>query len=508
MRTDEVGNELVFEPCLPTDGIESALGLKKEFERWFTHQRQDFRTCVLRCYFKSSADVVEHHMAEIIPAAVLFGEKVAADSAADIDMLNAGHGQDFLVEGHQRAMVGVEVGADGGLDAAVAGAAAAQLLVFARHAVHVGRRAAKVGDDSVEVLTLGEDFHLLDNGAFGTAGYLLALVGGDGAERATPETAAVNIYGVLNHLIRRYGSALFVLGMRQTGVGQVETGINLLGAHGWLRRIDHNPAVGMALHQGGALYLIAFPLDDLVVLRLGTLAAATLLEGVELDNRRILSYRSTLIPNKLNTLVGLIGHLWKAIECFDGFPLGQQGGHLEGGALAHAIVEEVGRGVGKNAGEKAVVPIIVVCKAAHGGLDAGKDDGDRGIELFEDAGVDISGAVWTETSLTARGVGIVVTQTAGSGVVVHHAVHGSAGDAKEKARCAELAEVAQVVAPVGLRDDGHPIARSLKGAPYDSGAKGRMVHICIASDKHHIHGVPSQPPDLVQSDRQKMRHDN
>ena len=149
------------------------------------------------------------------------------------------------------------------------------------------------------------------------------------------------------------------------------------------------------------------------------------------------------------------------MERLHGLAFGQQAGYLEGGALAHAVVEQVGGGVGQYAGKQTVVPIVVVRQTAHGGLYARHDDGHIGIYLFQYASVDIGGAVGTETSLSTRRVGVVVAKATGSGVVVHHTVHRPAGDSEEETRTTKLAEIAQVVAPVGLRYDGHTVASSL-----------------------------------------------
>ena len=90
--------------------------------------------------------------------------------------------------------------------------------------------------------------------------------------------------------------------------------------------------------------------------------------------------------------------------------------------------------------------------------------------------------------------------------MIHHGVHGAAGNAEEESWGTELAEVAQVVAPVGLREDGHAVACRLERPPDDRGTKRRMVDIGVASDQHHVHLLPSQALHLLQRYRQKMPH--
>ena len=52
----------------------------------------------------------------------------------------------------------------------------------------------------------------------------------------------MDVHGELDHVEGRDALAL-VLGMRQAGVGQVEGGINFIGGHGRLRRVDDDEAI-------------------------------------------------------------------------------------------------------------------------------------------------------------------------------------------------------------------------------------------------------------------------
>ena len=61
-------------------------------------------------------------------------------------------------------------------------------------------------------------------------------MGGDGAESTTAETAAMDIYAELDHLVGGNALAL-IFNMRYARVRQVERGVNLLGSHrriGWV----------------------------------------------------------------------------------------------------------------------------------------------------------------------------------------------------------------------------------------------------------------------------------
>ena len=358
-------------------------------------------------------------------------------------MFDAGDGRDLAVEVEQRPVVADEIAAHGGMDAAVAAASAAELPVFASHAVHVCRRSAQVADDTVEAVGARQEPHLVEDGAFAAARYLFALMGGDGAEGTATETTAVDVDGVLDHLEGGYGASFLVFGMRESQVGQVEGGVDLVGGHRGFGWIDDHVEVAVPLQEGGALDLVAFLFDDMVVLGLAAFAFKTLLERVKLDG---LGSRA-----EGGNIAGSIGHLRKEVAGFNAFPLIEKAGYFQRGPLPHAIVEQVGGGVDKDAWEESVVPIVVVRQTAHAGLDTGDDDRHVGVYLLQYAAVDVCSPVGPEARLAAGGIGVVVAEAPRCGVVVHHAIHSAACNSEKESGLAEFAEVAQVVPPVGLR---------------------------------------------------------
>ncbi len=94
----------------------------------------------------------------------------------------------------------------------------------------------------------------------------------------------MDIDGVANHLEGGDRTSLLIFGMRLADVWQIKRGINLLGGHRELRRVHDDITVAMPLNEGGTLYLVAFPLDDMIILSLRTLALQAFLEGMKLDN--------------------------------------------------------------------------------------------------------------------------------------------------------------------------------------------------------------------------------
>ena len=393
-------------------------------------------------------------------------------------------------------MVTVEVLTEGRHGTTVAGTAAAKVGLLPFHAPHVGGGTTEIGQHTVKIGILSDKVHFIKYRCLTAASYLFPLVGTDSAEGTAAETSAVGIHAPAYHFKGWYRSTLLVLGMRQSQVGQIERSIHLVGGHRRLWRIYHHISVAMLLHQRRTLYLVAFSFNHLIVLRLTALAFLTLLERMEFNR---------IIPNTLD-IPRNPHHLGQFIAGLDALALVEHLGNLERRSLTHAIVQQVGRSIYQYRGEKFVVPVVVVCQATHRSLDASNNDRHIGINLLKDARIDISGAVGSESSLTTRGVGVIVAQTPCGSVMVHHAVHGTTSNAEKESRTSELSKITQVVSPVGLRNNGHLVPCCLKRAPDNSRAKRRMVNIGIACDQHHVNLLPTETLDLLQCYGQKMSH--
>ncbi len=167
------------------------------------------------------------------------------------------------------------------------------------------------------------------------------------------------------------------------------------------------------------------------------------------------------------------------------------------GEFAHAVDEEVGAAVGENGGFEFVRPVVEVGDAAETGFDAADHDGDVREEVFEDVGVDGGGVVGAEAVFAAGGVGVFGAAFSGGGVVIDHGVHAAGGDAEEEPWGAEFFEVAEVVAPVGLGDDGDSEAFGFEETADDGGAEGWVVDVGVAGDDDDIEFVPAASEDLV-----------
>ena len=113
------------------------------------------------------------------------------------------HALDFPSLPHHlldRAMIGAEQFADGRMDAGEPAAPGLDFRSGASHLIHVGRRAADVGDGSLETGLRGEQLDLADDRVFGAALDDPALVGRDRAEGTAAETAAHDLHARLHDL--------------------------------------------------------------------------------------------------------------------------------------------------------------------------------------------------------------------------------------------------------------------------------------------------------------------
>lgn len=170
--------------------------------------------------------------------------------------------------------------------------------------------------------------------------------------------------------------------------------------------------------------------------------------------------------------------------------------HLRHYPFAHAVHQQVGAAVDENRRFEAVAPVVVMRQPPQRSLDAAYDHRHVGIEPFENSSVYRDGVIGSESRLAARRVGVVAAQADIGGVVVHHRVHRSRRDAEKEPRRAQLGEVAQVVAPVGLRHDGHATPLGLQQTADDRRAERRVVDICVAREEDHVDVIPAQGPYL------------
>ncbi len=205
-------------------------------------------------------------------------------------------------------------------------AASAQFGLPSTHAVHIGTGASQIAQVSLEAGQLRHSFHLAHDAFPGTADNKLALMGGNGAESTSAETAPVNVDRKLYHVVGR-DALVLVLGMRQSCIGKVEGTVQFFCGHRRIGRINHYRLSPCVLQDACSLPLVAL-----------------LLYAAEIGRLFPLVFQASLVCKKADVCacfchaVGQVGHLGYGAEVF---PAGNAAGYLCHGLFAHAVDETV-----------------------------------------------------------------------------------------------------------------------------------------------------------------------
>lgn len=382
-------------------------------------------------------------------------------------------------------MVGVEVVADDREDTRRADAAVADLLDFSFHLVHIGGRTAEIADVSAKVLHLGDGIDFFKDRFFRAAGDKLALVGRYGAKATATEASTVHIDGKLDHLVGRDRPAFGVFGVRESGIRQIERGIDLFFGHGLKGWVDHHRRLTAILCQTSSKLFIGFLLDVFKVTGVHFFVVEAIFVACEGEALPLFVFGEGFLARLSESGLG------DGFEAFKGDAFLEEADDLAEGLFAHAVDKEVGVAVDQDGGFDLIGPIVVVSDAPKGGFDPADQYGCFGVELFEDAGVGGGCVVRAKARFTAWCVGVVGAKAFACGVFVDHGVHAASGDTEEKARWAKLFEVAQIVFPVGLADESDTQAHTFDEATDHSGAKRGVIDIGITRNQDHIEFIPA-----------------
>ena len=294
VRGDEVRDQELLLAGLGAVLLEHRLEAVVAADAGLHHLRERPGLGVLGRDLQVAAHVVLHQFLHV--GGRLHGQ-VVAQAGADQHLLHARQLAHALVDGDQRIMVGGQVLADAGVDAAGLAAGRFDLGRLAAQPVHVGRGAAQVADDAGEALHLvahGLDF--AHDGVFGAALDDAALVLGDGAEGAAAEAAAHDVDAEADHLPRGdLGFAIVaaarvgVAGVRIARVGQVEDVIHLGRGQRDGRRVEpHVPGRGafaVRLHQRAGVAGVGLQVQHAVGVGVEHGVALDLLVAGQADDR-------------------------------------------------------------------------------------------------------------------------------------------------------------------------------------------------------------------------------
>ena len=236
--------------------------------------------------------------------------------------------QDFLV-------VRVHVVANLGREAAGAGTLLAAALVAAAHVVHVGARAAQIGDGTGKTVHLGNQIHFAQNAFAATACNKFALVRVDGAETATTETSAVRIDAELDHVERGHGSALFVTRVRFAGVRVFKALVQLAVFKRRVRGVYYDGLFCDILQNAALEPLVAFNVHLAAVFHLCTLAREAFLVTGEAQVFPMVVLGDVPLGRE-------VGCLRNRIQAREGYSLFQKAHDFFEGLFSHAVHENVG----------------------------------------------------------------------------------------------------------------------------------------------------------------------
>ena len=305
---------------------------------------------------------------------------------------------------------------------------------------------------------------------------------GKRAEIAGSEAAAIVGDREAYLLDGGYAAVLLVGGVVGAGVGKGIDRVQLVALQGGHGGILNEELAVVELADGAAV-------DGVLVAVLhaegGGVGALVLLQLV------IVEGRGDLVVDVV-ALVGAaeVDRAPHVADLADGHAAVEELGDAAQDVLAHAVGEEVGAAVHENGAAYLVVPVVVVSKAAQGGLKSSDDDGDVAVCLADAVAVDHRGAVGAQARLAAGGVVVVGALTFGGGVVSHHGV--------DIARRDEEAEAGAAVGPeglggsvVGLGENGHAEALGLQHAGDDGHAKGRMIDVSVTRNVDKIGAIPA-----------------
>ena len=267
-----VGGDKVWNQILLFTGFQTEL-LKQSFEFVVAanprlhHLGERALLGMLRRNLQVTANMVGYQFFHVLGA---LHRQVVAQARTDQNFLDPLERTGTAVDLDQGVVVGTQVGADTGVNAARLAAGGFNLGAFATQAVHIRRGTTQIRNGAGKALHLVADvLHLADDGFLGAALDDAAFVLGDGAKRTAAKTAAHDIDAETDHFPSRYFgypvvAAVFVRisRVRAAGVGQVEHRIHLCRGQRDRWRIDPyvpgRDAFTVGLHQCTGVARIGF----------------------------------------------------------------------------------------------------------------------------------------------------------------------------------------------------------------------------------------------------------
>ena len=470
------------------------LELLIDLDMGLAHVVQYAAHTVLRGHLELAGDMILHQLGKELAALVL-EHIVEADAGADEHLLHPRHLPDLAQEHQIVGVVGVQIGTRRGGQAGPAPAHSRLHLLLAGGAAEVGSGAAHVVDVALEAGVAGQGLHLPQDALMAAGGDDPPLVEGQGAEVARPEAAPVVGHGEAHLLDGRHAPHLVIHGVGFPDVGQLGHEVQFGSGERHGRRIDHQQPVAVALEDGLSPDGVVLLILDLV-----GLGIRPLIRGYRLKGRALhlwIGTRRRIFGNKGGSLY--------ICNLPDGRSGGQTGRNFPGGALSHAVDQQIRLAVEEDGAAHLVLPIVVVGKAAQTGLQAADHQRNVPKGLPHLVGIDDHRPVGPQAGPIARGIGVVMAALFGHGIVGHHGVDVAAGEQNTQPRAAQCCKGASL-APVRLGQDCHPVALGLQHPGNNGRAKGGVVDIGVAGDDQEVKLLPAPLRQIRFGDRQKLIH--
>ena len=124
-------------------------------------------------------------------------------------------------------------------------------------------------------------------------------------------------------------------------------------------------------------------------------------------------------------------------------------------------------------------------------FNAANDNGYITVSLTGSLAINRDSAIRSFAGHVTGGVSIVITTLSVGGVVIDHGIHVASSDSKEEVGFAQLSECV-CAAPIGLRDNAHAKALTLKHSPNHSHTEARVVDVGITCHDDDVATVPAK----------------
>ncbi len=259
MRRDEVRDQVLLLARFLREFLEQLLEAVIRADAGLHHLRQRPFADRFRRDLEIAADVMLDQLLDVLGR---LDREVVTHARADQHLADSRQRARAPIQFDQRHVVGVEIRADAGIHARRPATCRLDRRRLARESIHVGSRAAEVGDHAGEARhRVAHGLDLVDDRFFRAALDDAALVLGDRAERAAAEAAALDRNREADHLVCR-DLRLPVERMRHAPIRQLVDRIHLLGRERQRRRIEPHIDVAMALHERTRVTRIRFQMQD------------------------------------------------------------------------------------------------------------------------------------------------------------------------------------------------------------------------------------------------------